>query len=64
MSSYVADDFAGINRRMQELSTVIDEAEEDCAKCDGAGWMQIYSPRPPNYTICDRCFNPKGRHSP
>ena len=38
--------------------------EPYCAKCENGGWMQVYSPNPPCFNVCDECFNPFDRPSP
>jgi len=35
-----------------------------CSLCEGCGWVECYSPRPPAFTLCTRCFNPESRPCP
>lgn len=38
--------------------------DDDCDRCEGGGWVQVYSPSPPAFDVCPKCFNPKGHPSP
>jgi hypothetical protein len=35
-----------------------------CSECDNGGWVQVYSPRPPAFEMCHKCFNPSDNPSP
>lgn len=38
--------------------------EPYCDTCENGGWVQIYSPMPPAFGVCQSCFNPWGHKSP
>ena len=58
-------DFADIRSRMLGDDKPARKAEEPaCTACEGGGWVQIYSPMPPAFGICERCFNPDGHPCP
>ena len=62
-------DFDFIARRIREIrgETLPENENEDdeyCEKCEGGGWVPVYSPSPPEFEICQMCFNPKSNPRP
>ena len=39
-------------------------AEPECSECDGNGFVEVYSPRPPAFDTCPKCHNPEGHPCP
>lgn len=37
---------------------------EDCTECGNGGYVETYSPRPPAFTTCEKCYNPFGHKKP
>ncbi len=72
MTRRIADDFAAIAARLKGIEPdptsgafgKIEITEPECEACEDVGWVQAYSPRPPAFDVCPKCFNPNGRHSP
>jgi len=70
MSSAIFD-FADIRSRMlgddkpmPALAPLKDVSKLVCLECDGSGWMQVYSPSPPAFDICEGCGNPEAKPCP
>jgi hypothetical protein len=40
------------------------ELDDWCRDCDNGGWVQVYSPLPPAFGECEKCYNPRGYSSP
>jgi hypothetical protein len=53
-------DFADIHKRMLGPN----KEQPECPKCEGGGWVETYSTRPPAFATCPHCFNPEGHPSP
>jgi len=60
-NEFVANDFVAIRKAMEDLKQ---ETKTPCGKCEGGGWMMIWSNRPPAFDVCDECYNPEGLPSP
>ena len=65
MSTFAADDFDAIRRRMAELKCDAPAEDEPyCDACENGGWVQVYSHHPPAFGVCQDCFNPLDLPSP
>ena len=64
MPKPIADDFDFIRARMAEIAEPEAAAEDVCPECEGGGWVQVYSPCPPSFGVCQSCFNPDDLPSP
>ncbi len=62
----IADDFAAIRNRMQEIATEETVEEPECGKCEDGGWEAYWTPGGggPNFRVCPDCRNPHGHPSP
>lgn len=67
----IADQHADIAARLKQLTpdpgaaTLATKIEPlTCAKCEGGGWVEVYSPSPPQFDRCPNCGNPEGHPSP
>jgi hypothetical protein len=63
MAKPIADDFDYIRARMAEIADP-QPAVDVCRVCDGGGWVQVHSNRPPAFDVCPLCFNPDDLPSP
>ena len=47
----IADDYKAIAAKMKGVKEV-------CSECEGCGWIEQHSERPPSFRICPKCYNP------
>jgi hypothetical protein len=65
MPKPIADDFDFIRARMAEIASPEPVAEYPvCRACEGGGWVQVHSNRPPAFDVCPLCYNPDDLPSP
>lgn len=44
-------------RRLRQARRVAEREQASCRVCEGGGWVQVYSPKPPAFEECPSCFN-------
>lgn len=49
------------NEHMEGCGQVV---HPSCSACENGGWVDVHSPRPPSFGVCQSCFNPFGHPSP
>lgn len=53
-----------IRERQAAQKTIVIDAVNICQQCEGGGWIQVHSERPPAFDICPMCHNPEGNEMP
>lgn len=66
MAEPLANDYAGVARRMAEIAAGIEPQplKPDCSNCADAGWVCVSTVSPMRWDECFACGNPKRRPSP